>query len=149
MTEKAEPVVVPWWIIELKKEILESTKLVMVNFWDPECPNCEMMEPVFIELAEEYEGLRQGWRPTFQHGGGRQADSEGVTMTENADYRTGLKPVWCAGCGIGIVMSALIRAIDRIGLQNDQVALVSGIGCTARMPVADATTHGLAELTHC
>jgi 2-oxoglutarate ferredoxin oxidoreductase subunit beta len=57
--------------------------------------------------------------------------------------------VWCAGCGIGIVMSALIRAIDRIGLDKDDVALVSGIGCTGRMPVymdfnTIHTTHGRA-----
>ena len=57
--------------------------------------------------------------------------------------------VWCAGCGIGIVMGALIRAIDRIGLEKDNVALVSGIGCTGRMPVymdfnTIHTTHGRA-----
>jgi len=57
--------------------------------------------------------------------------------------------VWCAGCGIGIVMGALIRAIDRLGLDKDDVALVSGIGCTGRMPVymdfnTMHTTHGRA-----
>jgi 2-oxoglutarate/2-oxoacid ferredoxin oxidoreductase subunit beta len=57
--------------------------------------------------------------------------------------------VWCAGCGIGIVMGALIRAIDRTGLEKDDVALVSGIGCTGRMPVymdfnTIHTTHGRA-----
>ena len=57
--------------------------------------------------------------------------------------------VWCAGCGIGVVMGALIRAIDRLGLDKDQVALVSGIGCTGRMPVyldfnTMHTTHGRA-----
>ncbi|MBN2385706.1 MAG: 2-oxoacid:ferredoxin oxidoreductase subunit beta [Anaerolineales bacterium] len=57
--------------------------------------------------------------------------------------------IWCAGCGIGVVMGALIRAIDHLGLDNDQVALVSGIGCTARMPVymdfnTLHTTHGRA-----
>lgn len=57
--------------------------------------------------------------------------------------------VWCAGCGIGIVMGALIRAIDRIGLDKDDIALVSGIGCTGRMPVymdfnTIHTTHGRA-----
>ncbi|MCX6035971.1 MAG: 2-oxoacid:ferredoxin oxidoreductase subunit beta, partial [Chloroflexi bacterium] len=41
--------------------------------------------------------------------------------------------IWCSGCGIGIVMGALIRAIDHLGLDNDNVALVAGIGCTARM----------------
>jgi 2-oxoglutarate ferredoxin oxidoreductase subunit beta len=57
--------------------------------------------------------------------------------------------IWCSGCGIGVVMGALIRAIDHLGLDNDQVALVSGIGCTARMPVymdfnTLHTTHGRA-----
>jgi 2-oxoglutarate/2-oxoacid ferredoxin oxidoreductase subunit beta len=57
--------------------------------------------------------------------------------------------VWCSGCGIGIVMSALIRAIDRIGLSQDDVALVSGIGCSGRLPVyldfnTMHTTHGRA-----
>ncbi|MFU8772134.1 MAG: 2-oxoacid:ferredoxin oxidoreductase subunit beta [Anaerolineales bacterium] len=57
--------------------------------------------------------------------------------------------VWCAGCGIGIVMSAMIRAIDRIGLDQDDIALVSGIGCSGRLPVyldfnTIHTTHGRA-----
>jgi 2-oxoglutarate ferredoxin oxidoreductase subunit beta len=57
--------------------------------------------------------------------------------------------VWCSGCGIGIVMSALIRAISRLELEKDDIALVSGIGCTGRMPVymdfnTIHTTHGRA-----
>lgn len=76
------------------------------------------------------------------------------TQAEHTEYMY-LRPtkkfpnVWCAGCGIGIVMGALIRAIDRIGLEKDDVALVSGIGCTGRMPVymdfnTIHTTHGRA-----
>jgi len=57
--------------------------------------------------------------------------------------------IWCSGCGIGVVMGALIRAIDHLGLKNDDVALVAGIGCTARMPIyldfnTLHTTHGRA-----
>lgn len=57
--------------------------------------------------------------------------------------------VWCSGCGIGIVMAALIRAVDRLSLDKNDVALVSGIGCTGRMPVyldfnTMHTTHGRA-----
>jgi 2-oxoglutarate ferredoxin oxidoreductase subunit beta len=57
--------------------------------------------------------------------------------------------IWCSGCGIGVVMGALIRAIDHLGLENDNVALVAGIGCTARMPIymdfnTLHTTHGRA-----
>ncbi len=57
--------------------------------------------------------------------------------------------VWCAGCGIGTVMGSLVRAIDKLGLSKDEVVLVSGIGCTSRLPVyldfnALHTTHGRA-----
>jgi len=43
--------------------------------------------------------------------------------------------IWCAGCGIGIFMQALIRVIDKIGYSKDEVVLVSGIGCSSRLPV--------------
>ncbi len=43
--------------------------------------------------------------------------------------------VWCAGCGIGTVMGAIIRAIDSLKLPQDDVVMVSGIGCSSRMPV--------------
>jgi 2-oxoglutarate ferredoxin oxidoreductase subunit beta len=57
--------------------------------------------------------------------------------------------VWCAGCGIGIVMGAIVRAVDELGLDKNDVALLSGIGCTGRMPVyvdfnTMHTTHGRA-----
>jgi 2-oxoglutarate ferredoxin oxidoreductase subunit beta len=55
--------------------------------------------------------------------------------------------VWCAGCGIGTVMGAIIRAIDKLQLPQDDVVMVSGIGCSSRMPVyvdfnTLHTTHG-------
>jgi 2-oxoglutarate ferredoxin oxidoreductase subunit beta len=57
--------------------------------------------------------------------------------------------MWCAGCGIGIVLHAIIRAVDRLELDKDEVAMISGIGCTGRMPVyvdfnTMHTTHGRA-----
>jgi 2-oxoglutarate ferredoxin oxidoreductase subunit beta len=57
--------------------------------------------------------------------------------------------VWCAGCGNGIVQSAFIRAVDRLGYSKDNMAVVSGIGCSSRMPVyldfhALHTLHGRA-----
>ncbi len=57
--------------------------------------------------------------------------------------------VWCAGCGIGVVMGAIIRAIDSVGYSKDEVVLVSGIGCSSRLPVycdfnTLHTTHGRA-----
>jgi 2-oxoglutarate/2-oxoacid ferredoxin oxidoreductase subunit beta len=57
--------------------------------------------------------------------------------------------VWCPGCGIGIMLGALIRAIDRSGYEKDEIVLVSGIGCSGRLPVyvdfnTLHTTHGRA-----
>ncbi len=43
--------------------------------------------------------------------------------------------VWCPGCGNGILLGALIRAIDRTGYEKDEIVLVSGIGCAGRLPV--------------
>jgi 2-oxoglutarate ferredoxin oxidoreductase subunit beta len=57
--------------------------------------------------------------------------------------------VWCPGCGIGIMLGSLIRAIDQTGYSKDDIVLVSGIGCTGRLPVyvdfnTLHTTHGRA-----
>jgi 2-oxoglutarate/2-oxoacid ferredoxin oxidoreductase subunit beta len=57
--------------------------------------------------------------------------------------------IWCPGCGIGIFMQALIRAIDRAGYSKDEVVMVSGIGCSSRIPIyldfnTLHTTHGRA-----
>lgn len=57
--------------------------------------------------------------------------------------------VWCSGCGIGIVLKAILRAIDELGLDKNEVAMISGIGCSGRMPVyvdfnTMHTTHGRA-----
>ena len=57
--------------------------------------------------------------------------------------------VWCPGCGIGILLGSLIRAIDRVGFEKDEVVLISGIGCASRLPVyvdfnTLHTTHGRA-----
>ncbi len=54
---------------------------------------------------------------------------------------------WCAGCGDGIVMQALCLAIDQLGLDKNDVAVVSGIGCSGRMTTyldfnTLHTTHG-------
>ena len=57
--------------------------------------------------------------------------------------------VWCPGCGNGILLGSLIRAIHKTGLSKDDIVLVSGIGCSGRLPVyvdfnTVHTTHGRA-----
>lgn len=43
-----------------------------------------------------------------------------------------LPHLWCGGCGNGIVLAAMIEAVDRLGLTKDEVAFISGIGCSSR-----------------
>jgi len=43
-----------------------------------------------------------------------------------------LPHIWCAGCGLGIIVSAFLRAMLKSGLDADKVAVISGIGCTGR-----------------
>ncbi len=42
--------------------------------------------------------------------------------------------IWCTGCGCGIIVKAMLRAIDRSKIQKDDMAIVSGIGCSSRTP---------------
>lgn len=43
-----------------------------------------------------------------------------------------LPHIWCAGCGNGIVLSAIVEAIDSLPIDKDKVCIVSGIGCSSR-----------------
>jgi 2-oxoglutarate ferredoxin oxidoreductase subunit beta len=48
--------------------------------------------------------------------------------------RKGTLPhIWCAGCGHGILMKSIIRAIAQMGIDKNKIAVVSGIGCVSRM----------------
>ena len=58
-------------------------------------------------------------------------------------------PIWCPGCGLGILLGSLVRALIKSGLSKDQVVMVSGVGCSGRLPVyvdvgSVHTTHGRA-----
>jgi 2-oxoglutarate ferredoxin oxidoreductase subunit beta len=55
--------------------------------------------------------------------------------------------LWCWGCGDGIILKATIRAIEKMGWDMDDVAIVSGIGCSGRFSSyinanTVHTTHG-------
>ncbi len=40
--------------------------------------------------------------------------------------------LWCWGCGDGVILKSVIRAIDKLGWDMDDVCIVSGIGCSGR-----------------
>jgi 2-oxoglutarate ferredoxin oxidoreductase subunit beta len=41
--------------------------------------------------------------------------------------------MWCQGCGHGIVLNSLLRAIEELGLSKNEIVMVSGIGCSSRI----------------
>ena len=43
-----------------------------------------------------------------------------------------LPHIWCPGCGNGIVMKAVLEAINDYGLEQNKTVVVSGIGCSSR-----------------
>jgi 2-oxoglutarate ferredoxin oxidoreductase subunit beta len=50
------------------------------------------------------------------------------------DYKSDLKPVWCAGCGDYGALAALHRAMAKLQLLPWNTVVVSGIGCSSRLP---------------
>ena len=64
--------------------------------------------------------------------------------------RPGRMPhIWCSGCGLGSITSYFIEGVKKSGIPRDQVAVVSGIGCTGRVAGylnidSFHTTHGRA-----
>ncbi len=64
--------------------------------------------------------------------------SESKTYTK-ADYRSDLKPVWCPGCGDYAVLTALHAAFSALQIPPHKLVLISGIGCSGRLPGYCAT----------
>ena len=50
------------------------------------------------------------------------------------DFKSNLKPIWCPGCGDFGVVTAITRALAAIGRPPHEIAFVSGIGCSSRIP---------------
>ncbi|MCR4425639.1 MAG: 2-oxoacid:ferredoxin oxidoreductase subunit beta [Firmicutes bacterium] len=73
-----------------------------------------------------------------------------VTVPVEEYLRPAMMPtIWCPGCGHGIIMNAVLRAIARLEIPKDDICVVSGIGCASRAPgYLDFntlhTTHGRA-----
>jgi 2-oxoglutarate/2-oxoacid ferredoxin oxidoreductase subunit beta len=41
--------------------------------------------------------------------------------------------LWCPGCGHGIVLGSLLRAVNKLELNQNDIVMVSGIGCSSRI----------------
>ncbi|AEI44254.1 2-oxoacid:ferredoxin oxidoreductase subunit beta [Paenibacillus mucilaginosus] len=54
-------------------------------------------------------------------------------MATLKDFRNNIKPNWCPGCGDFSVQAAIQRAAANVGLEPEQLGVVSGIGCSGRI----------------
>ncbi len=50
------------------------------------------------------------------------------------DFKSDIKPIWCPGCGDYAVLTALTKACAELGRPRESIALISGIGCSSRLP---------------
>lgn len=68
-----------------------------------------------------------------------------VEPTKQYEYKSGVKPTWCPGCGDFGVLNALYAALRHQGYDPKDVVSVSGIGCSSRLPffVTSYGFHGL------
>jgi len=59
----------------------------------------------------------------------------------HASFKSATKPIWCPGCGDFTVLGSITKALAVIGRPPKDVAVVSGIGCSSRIP-AYTTCYG-------
>lgn len=52
---------------------------------------------------------------------------------KHKDYKSSLKPIWCPGCGDFAVLNAVTKALAHLQRPREDVALISGIGCSSRI----------------
>lgn len=57
-----------------------------------------------------------------------------VTKVTAASFKSDYKPIWCPGCGDYSVLSSVTKAFAQLELEPHKVAVVSGIGCSSRIP---------------
>ena len=98
----------------------------------------------FRHLRAEYDPARRGHvaappgRPAVQPGRdsspARRMESNVTGMLSHTDFKSDIKPVWCPGCGDFGVVNALTKALAKMELRPEDVAVVSGIGCSSRIP---------------
>ncbi len=50
------------------------------------------------------------------------------------DFESDQQVRWCPGCGDYAILSSVQKTFAELGLRNEEVAVISGIGCAARFP---------------
>lgn len=66
-------------------------------------------------------------------------------MVSSKDFKSNIKPIWCPGCGHHAVLGAIAKALADIQAPREDVAFISGIGCSSRIPAYTSVYgfHGL------
>ena len=57
-----------------------------------------------------------------------------MTKRSILEYRGEVSPVWCSFCGDYAVLNSLYQVFQRKKLAPEEIVLVSGIGCSSRLP---------------
>ncbi len=57
-----------------------------------------------------------------------------ATQFKASDFKSDLDPIWCPGCGDYHVLLSITRALSKLGRAPEDIAVVSGIGCSSRIP---------------
>lgn len=56
------------------------------------------------------------------------------TTYSAGDYKNGQSVRWCAGCGDHAILNVLHKAMAEVGVPPHMTAVISGIGCSSRLP---------------
>ncbi len=66
------------------------------------------------------------------------SDTQTLVPFTAAQFKSGYKPIWCPGCGDFTVLGAITKALALVQRPPHEVAVVSGIGCSSRIPAYTA-----------
>ena len=72
---------------------------------------------------------------------GFSAETPAARALTATDFKSAYKPIWCPGCGDFTVLSSVAKALATMGVAPKDCAVVSGIGCSSRIP-AYTTCYG-------
>jgi 2-oxoglutarate ferredoxin oxidoreductase subunit beta len=97
---------------------------VKIGGTEQECPLSLVPCPLSSDDSQQGHNQQPGTRD--QGPGTNEHPLDHLLRTERLPH------IWCTGCGIGIAMKSLLLALEESETPLDQVAMVSGIGCTAR-----------------
>ena len=100
------------------------------NIYNPASPQYTTSSKESPSLGE---GIGVGQSPSLGEGLG-----VGQLGVGPASYKKG-QPRWCPGCGDHFFLASLHKALAEIGVAPKDIAVISGIGCSSRLPHYMAT----------